>query len=88
MNTDEQDRLKKLLQQALPPVGDKSEPALSEPVPSEPILDLWPATLRRLHTGPKAPVSAWAWFDIALLAGLAGAAAMFPAAIPVILYYL
>jgi hypothetical protein len=74
MNTPDQDRLKKLLQQALPPV---------EPAP-EPARDLWPAVLRRLDTRP----ATMPWFDWALLAGLAALAAFFPASIPMFLYYL
>ena len=77
MNADEE-RLKKLLQQALPPVGDDPETAP----------DLWPAMLRRLDTGPPESSSRWAWFDGALLVGLVGAVAVFPTAIPVLLYYL
>jgi len=74
MNGDEQDRLKKLLQQALPPVQNEPEPGR----------DLWPTMLRRLDSGPaKAP-----WYDWALLAGLVGLAGLFPAAIPVFFYYL
>jgi hypothetical protein len=77
MNADEE-RLKKLLQQALPPVGDDPETAP----------DLWPAMLRRLDTGQPESVSGWVWFDGALLVGLVGAVAVFPTAIPVLLYYL
>ena len=51
--------------------------------------DLWPDLLRRLDAEPAAPAfSGWAIFDGALLAGLVGLAAFFPAAIPVFLYYL
>ncbi len=74
MNPLEQDRLKKLLQQALPPVDENPEPAR----------DLWPAVLRRLgasHTSVP-------WFDWALLAGIGVFTAVSPAWIPVILYYL
>lgn len=79
MNTDEENRMKKLLQQALPPV--EGEP--------EPCRDLWPAVLRRMDATPDAlPLLSWVWFDCALLAGLVGLAALFPASIPVFLYYL
>jgi len=71
---DDQDRMKKLLQEALPPV---------EPEP-EPDRDLWPVVLRRLGAEPTAPP----WFDWALLGGLAAFAAFMPASIPVLLYYL
>jgi hypothetical protein len=73
MNADEQDRLKKLLQAALPPIV--GEPELGR--------DLWPAMLRRLDAKRATP-----WYDWALLAGLLGLAGLFPAAIPVFLYYL
>ena len=78
MNTNDDDRMKNLLQQALPPVGDEQEPST----------DLWPAMLRRLVARPAKSISGWAWFDCALLAGLVGVAAVFPAAVPVLLYYL
>jgi hypothetical protein len=84
MNAHHKDRLKKLLQQALPPVEADPEPGR----------DLWPAVLRRLDARPATPPSvswAWlngAWFDAALLAGLAVFAAFLPASIPVFLYYL
>ena len=77
MNTHDEDRLKKLLQQALPPVELESG------------RDLWPAVLRRLDAKAAAPASpGWAWFDGALLAGLVGLVAIFPTAIPIFLYYL
>jgi len=45
--------------------------------------------LRRLDARAAAPASpGWAWFDGALLAGLVGLIAIFPAAIPLFLYYL
>jgi len=79
MNTQDRDRMKKLLQQALPPIEGEPEPGR----------DLWPEVLRRLDAQPDAaPALSWAWFDCALLAGLVGLAALFPAAIPVFLYYL
>jgi hypothetical protein len=83
----EHDRMKELLQQALPPVE-------SEAAPSR---DLWPAVLRRLDANPdanpgakpaNAPHPSWIWFDCALAAGLVALVAVFPAAIPVLLYYL
>jgi hypothetical protein len=73
MNADEQDRLEKLLRDALPPTAGEPEPGR----------DLWPAVLRRLDAKAAAP-----WYDWALLAGLLGLAGLFPAAIPVFLYYL
>ena len=79
MNTHDEERMKKLLRQALPPVEDDAGPGR----------DLWPDVLRRLDARVAAPASpGWVWFDGALLAGLVGLAAIFPTAIPVILYYL
>ncbi len=84
MNEDDRDRMKELLQQALPPVEADAEPAR----------DLWPAMLGRLDDESIAPglsVRAgfnWAWFDGALAAGLVVLVASFPAAIPLLLYYL
>jgi anti-sigma factor RsiW len=73
MNENEQDRMKKLLRQALPPIKEDAEPGR----------DLWPAVLTRLDARPAPP-----WFDWALAAGLAAAVAVFPAWIPLLLYYL
>jgi hypothetical protein len=79
MNAHDENRLKKLLQQALPPIESDPEPGS----------DLWPAMLRRLDAKPAAPpLRSWAWFDVALLAGLAAFAAFLPASIPVFLYCL
>ncbi len=73
MNRDEQDRIEKLLKQALPPVDTDAEPAR----------DLWPAVLRRLDERQAPP-----WFDLVLAGGLVALGAFFPASIPVFLYYL
>jgi anti-sigma factor RsiW len=73
MNHDQQDRMKNLLRQALPPIGETDEPARG----------LWPAVLRRLDERSAPP-----WFDWALLAGVGVFAAVSPAWIPVLLYYL
>jgi len=81
MTEHDQDRLKKLLQRALPPADTDAEPSR----------DLWPFILRRLGEDPVAPVQSgfnWAWFDGALAAGLLLLIVSFPAAIPVLLYYL
>jgi hypothetical protein len=84
MNTHDEERMKKLLRQTLPPVKGKAGPGR----------DLWPGALRRLDAESAAPAfSGWAWlngawFDGALLAGLVGLIALFPAAIPLFLYYL
>ena len=77
MNADEE-RMKELLREALPPLGEDQEPTT----------DLWPAMLRRLDTRQAESLSGWVWFDGALLVGLVGAVALFPTAIPVLLYYL
>ena len=79
MNAHDEDDLKHLLRQALPPVEGDAAPGR----------DLWPDLLRRLDAEPAAPAfSGWAVFDGALLAGLGGVAVLFPASIPVFLYYL
>lgn len=72
MNAHDEERIKQLLRQALPPTGD-----------SEPAHDLWPAMLQRLDAKPAPP-----WFDWALAGGLAVCLAAFPAVIPVFLYCL
>jgi hypothetical protein len=78
MNPNEENRMKALLQQAIPPVEADAEPAR----------DLWPAVLHRLEGRPTLRPSRWVLLDCALLAGLVAMAAIFPAAIPVLLYYL
>ena len=72
MNSHDQDRMKKLLQQALPRIE------------GEPSRDLWPAVLKRLDARP----AALPWFDWALVGGLAGLVVFFPASIPLLLYHL
>jgi hypothetical protein len=79
MNEHDQDRMKNFLRQALPPVDGEAEPER----------DLWPAMLRQMDSTTAAPL----WFDAplldwALLAGLVGVVAFFPASIPVLLYCL
>ncbi|MGA2652019.1 MAG: hypothetical protein ABSF28_15915 [Terracidiphilus sp.] len=74
MTEHEEDRMKKLLQQALPAVEAEPEPGR----------DLWPAVLKRMDEKPDM----LPWLDWALLGGLVGLAAFFPTAIPVMLYYL
>jgi hypothetical protein len=74
MSTHDEERVKELLRQALKPVEGEPEPGR----------DLWPAVLKRLDE-PSIQVP---WFDWALLGGLVGLAAFFPASIPVFLYYL
>jgi hypothetical protein len=71
------DRIRQLLKQTLPPVESSAEPER----------DLWPAVLRRLDAN-RTPRYMVPWFDWALLGGLAVFAVSFPATIPVFLYYL
>jgi hypothetical protein len=79
MNAHDEDGMKNLLRQSLPPVDGDAGPER----------DLWPAMLRRLDVESAAPAfSGWTVFDGALLAGLVGVAVLFPASIPVFLYYL
>jgi hypothetical protein len=77
MNAHDENRIKDLLRQALPPVEPNAEPEH----------DLWPAVLRRLDEDATQR-KAVPWFDWALLCGLAVFAVSFPATIPVFLYYL
>ena len=77
MNAHDENQIKQLLKQALPPVEPNAEPER----------DLWPAVLRRLDED-AAQRRAVPWFDWALLGGLAVFAVSFPATIPVFLYYL
>jgi hypothetical protein len=75
----DENRIRELLQQALPPVALHAEPAR----------DLWPDVLRRLDAEPiRALPRRLPWFDWALIAGLIVFAVAFPATIPVFLYYL
>ena len=83
MNADDENRIKQLFKQAVPPVASGAESAR----------DLWPVMLRRLdEDAVGAPTRAIArpvpWFDWALIGGLAVFALAFPATIPVFLYYL
>ena len=65
--------LKKLLRQAIPPMKD-----------AELQRDLWPQMLRRLDQQPlRVP-----WFDWALAAILGAILVFFPGAIPAVLYHL
>jgi len=84
MSADEEDRMKKLLKAAVPKVETDDGPKR----------DLWPDTLRRLDEKTTAPSSSGrvgfnvAWFDGVLAVGLLLLVASFPAAIPLLLYYL
>jgi hypothetical protein len=81
MNAHDDDRMKQLLRQAVPPVEADTEPAR----------DLWPQVLKRLDddaAGDAPARSRWVWLDVALLAGLAVLGVSFPTMIPLLLYYL
>ncbi|MFZ0395630.1 MAG: hypothetical protein WCF17_12270 [Terracidiphilus sp.] len=71
---------KTLLRRTIPPIE----------LDPEPTHDLWPALQARLRT--QAPLAvklrSVPWFDWALAAGLAVFALVFPAAVPMLLYYL
>jgi hypothetical protein len=74
------ERLARLLRQALPPIKDTAGATR----------DLWPDMQRRLRaeSAPAAAKVRVPWFDWALAAGLAALLALFPAWIPLLLYYL
>lgn len=74
MNTRDEERMKELLRQALKPIEGEPEPGR----------DLWPAVIKRLSARPAAVP----WFDWALATALAALCALFPASIPLLLYYL
>ena len=74
----EADRMKMLLQNAMPRVGDDAD------LPR----DLWPAMLRRMDEQSARGAGSIPWFDWALAGGLLAFAAVAPRTIPVILYYL
>jgi hypothetical protein len=78
MSAHDEERIKDLLRQALPPIEPEPTAGL------EPRVDLWPAVLRRLDSRP----AAMPWFDWTLAAGLIAFFAVFPASIPLLLYYL
>ena len=76
MNEHDQERIKQLLKNSLPPISGRMHAELRR--------DLWPAMLKRLEAAPAAVP----WFDWALLAAVAAYLAFFPGAIPVLLYHL
>jgi len=83
MSAQQADRMKKLLKASVPKIETDTQPGR----------DLWPATLRRLDQETASSSSArarlnWAWFDGALAASLLVLVVSFPAAIPLVLYYL
>ncbi len=79
MNAHDENRMKQLLQQALPRVEGNS--ATDH--------DLWPVMLQRLHARPAvSPFNSWASLDWVLLAGILAFVAAFPASISVLAYCL
>jgi hypothetical protein len=81
MTENEQDRIKKLLQQALAPVEEERQQ------------NLWPGMLRLMNehsvvsAGPTGGWQ-WTWLDGALALGILALIAVCPSAIPVLLYNL
>jgi hypothetical protein len=72
----DEDRMERLLKQSLPPTEAQPRAKLQR--------DLWPAMLQRLgETSSAVP-----WFDWALLVAVVVWLAIFPRAIPVLLYHL
>lgn len=69
-----------LLRQAMPKVDEAAEAGR----------DLWPQMQARLRqeNGSAARLKSVPWFDWALAGGVALVAVAFPAAVPVLLYYL
>lgn len=69
-----------MLRSAISPIETNPEPAH----------DLWPALQARINAQPPlaARLRSVPWFDWALAAGLAVFALAFPAAVPMLLYYL
>jgi hypothetical protein len=76
MTTHDHERIEHLLKQALPATSTKPRATLQR--------DLWPALRQRLEQG----AGVVPWFDWALLAALVLCVALFPRAIPVLLYHL
>lgn len=73
----ELDRLRKPLQDAVPPVAQ-----------TRPQSDLWPRVLRRIEEPPVRVSLRVPWFDWALLGITAAALLLFPSLIPALLYHL
>lgn len=76
MTSHDHERIEHLLKQALPATNTQPRATLQR--------DLWPALRQRLEQGSIAVP----WFDWALLAALVLGVALFPRAIPVLLYHL
>lgn len=73
MNDREMDEMKKLLREALPPIGGADLER-----------DLWPLMLKRL----AAPRLRMPWWDWVLLAGASATILFVPGVIPALLYHL
>ncbi len=74
MNELNEQTIKDLLKQSLPPVNEELE------------RDLWPQMLRRIDERPLRKTVPW--FDWALAGGLVVVACAFPGSIPLLLYHL
>jgi hypothetical protein len=74
--TTDNDRMEYLLKQSVLPTSTQPRATLQR--------DLWPAMLDRLDESSAAPP----WFDWALLAAVVVWLAIFPRAIPLLLYHL
>ena len=74
----EQEHIKRMLREALPPFGADAEPDR----------DLWPAMLRQMDEQTSRAAASVPWFDWALAGGLLAFVSIVPRTIPVILYYL
>jgi anti-sigma factor RsiW len=73
MNAHDDEKIRKLLRAAFPPVAAAGPPR-----------DLWPAVLRRLDEAPaRVP-----WFDWVFAGVLAALFVLFPEVIPALFYYL
>ena len=75
---EEVERMKHLVQNAVPPIGN--DPEVTR--------DLWPGMLRRIDEESSRSAARVPWFDWALGGALLALAAVAPRTIPVILYYL
>jgi hypothetical protein len=74
MNSNEDRDLIRQLQSAVPPWPSGDGPSG----------DLWPRMLRRLDQAPPR----WGWFEAALLAAIALVLAVFPEAVPLLLWHM
>ncbi len=77
MKEDQYDSVRRLLREAVAPVGD-----------GEPRRDLWPKMQARLRSSEIQERTAVPWYDWALAAAVAAVALFVPVSIPVLLYYL